>query len=101
MEEFYQNVGQRYLSLSEDEKEIVRRLKNSPDGEVIMKVLGPGITNMMIQLAKPKTVTSEAVEQAVSSSSEITKGLMGKGKKRTVNRRKKPYKNKRSGLGSK
>ena len=56
MEELIKVFGERYASLTEDEKEIVRGLQGTAEGRVLAKILGPDIMGL-IRLRKPtKTV---------------------------------------------
>tara|TARA_R100001224_G_scaffold101288_1_gene72819 strand:+ start:94 stop:288 length:195 start_codon:yes stop_codon:yes gene_type:complete len=56
MEELIRIFGERYASLSEDEKEIIRGLQGTAEGRVLSKILGPDIMGL-IKLKKPvKTV---------------------------------------------
>ena len=41
MEEFFQQIRDRFRSLDEDEKDIIRGLVGTPEGRVLAKVLGP------------------------------------------------------------
>ena len=52
MEEFIKGIKQRYASLSDEEKDIVRSLAGTMEGRVIAKVLGPEIMSQ-INFRKP------------------------------------------------
>ena len=41
MEELIKVFGERYASLTDDEKEIVRGLQGTAEGRVLAKILGP------------------------------------------------------------
>tara|TARA_E500000318_G_scaffold22297_2_gene22580 strand:+ start:405 stop:599 length:195 start_codon:yes stop_codon:yes gene_type:complete len=56
MEELIKIFGERYASLSEDEKEIVRGLQGTAEGRVLSKILGPDIMGL-IKLKKPVQTT--------------------------------------------
>tara|TARA_A100000172_G_scaffold27796_2_gene16351 strand:- start:1251 stop:1445 length:195 start_codon:yes stop_codon:yes gene_type:complete len=56
MEELIKIFGERYASLSEDEKEIVRGLQGTAEGRVLSKILGPDIMGL-IKLKKPTQTT--------------------------------------------
>ena len=47
MEELIKIFGERYASLSEDEKEIVRGLQGTAEGRVLSKILGPDIMGLI------------------------------------------------------
>jgi len=47
-------ITENYLSLTEREKEMLRRLSKSPEAAVVVKVLGPEFLQLLNQMAQPK-----------------------------------------------
>ena len=41
MEEFFNQLRERYLALSEEEKDVIRSLMGTEQGRVLGKILGP------------------------------------------------------------
>lgn len=52
MEEFFNQIRDRYLSLSDEEKDIIRGMTGTEEGRILAKVLGPELMSQ-IRLRKP------------------------------------------------
>jgi len=52
MEEFFNQLRERYLALSEEEKDVIRSLMGTEQGRVLGKILGPEIASQ-INLRRP------------------------------------------------
>ena len=52
MEEFFNQLRERYLALSEEEKDVIRSLMGTELGRVLGKILGPEISSQ-INLRRP------------------------------------------------
>jgi|TARA_B100000085_G_C18280273_1_gene405922 hypothetical protein len=52
MEEFFNQLKERYLALSEEEKDVIRSLMGTEQGRVLLKILGPEIASQ-INLRRP------------------------------------------------
>lgn len=57
LEEYKTVLQQRYMQLSEEEKEIIRRFRGSEASIVLGKVLGPEMQGLITMLAAPNTAT--------------------------------------------
>ena len=58
MEEFFNQLRERYLALPEEEKDIIRSLMGTEQGRVLAKILGPEVAGQ-IKLRRP----AEPVQQ--------------------------------------
>jgi len=47
-------IRENYLSLTEQEKETLRRLSKAPEAQVVIKVLGPEFLQLLNAMAQPK-----------------------------------------------
>lgn len=63
MEEFFQQIRDRFRSLDEDEKDIIRGLVGTPEGRVLAKVLGP---ELMAQI-RLKTPTGSTLRRGLGA----------------------------------
>lgn len=63
MEEYIQEVSERYLNLPEESKDILRSVKGTPVGEVLAEVLGPEVGGLMGQLRDPMPMEEPPVEE--------------------------------------
>ena len=52
MEEFFNQLRERYLALPEEEKDVIRSLMGTEQGRVLGKILGPEISSQ-INLRSP------------------------------------------------
>ena len=52
MEEFFNQLRERYLALPEEEKDVIRSLMGTEQGRVLGKILGPEISGQ-INLRRP------------------------------------------------
>ena len=43
MEEFFQQIRERFNALEEEEKNLIRGLVGTPEGRVLAKILGPDL----------------------------------------------------------
>jgi hypothetical protein len=59
LNEYMSTLGQRYLQLADEEKEILRGLRNQPAGEILQKVFGQEMAPLFSQLAQPKPMTPQ------------------------------------------
>ena len=55
LEDYQNQVGQRYLSLTDAQKESLRKFKETKNGQILMQVLGPEFAPLLNQLAEPKS----------------------------------------------
>ncbi len=58
MEEFFNQLRERYLALPEEEKDVIRSLMGTEQGRVLAKILGPEVAGQ-INLRRP----AEPVQQ--------------------------------------
>ena len=58
MEEFFNQLRERYLALSEEEKDVIRSLMGTEQGIVLSKILGPEISGQ-INLRRPEQVVPQ------------------------------------------
>tara|TARA_S200002703_G_scaffold87837_1_gene75755 strand:- start:545 stop:739 length:195 start_codon:yes stop_codon:yes gene_type:complete len=56
MEEFFQQIRDRFRSLDDEEKNLIRALVGTPEGRVLAKVLGPELM-AQIRLRAPASLT--------------------------------------------
>lgn len=61
------DLGKRYLQLPEEEKEVLRNLRNQPAGEILQKVFGQEMAPLFSQLAQPKPMTPQTSPQEVTA----------------------------------
>jgi len=59
MEEFFNQIRERYLSLSEDEKDVLRSMVGTEQGRILSKILGPDIMSRI----RPKQPTNMATQR--------------------------------------
>ena len=52
MEEFFNQLRERYLALPEEEKDVIRSLMGTEQGRVLGKILGPEVAGQ-INLRRP------------------------------------------------
>ena len=55
MEEFFNQLRERYLALPEEEKDVIRSLMGTEQGRVLAKILGPEVAGQinLRRLAEP------------------------------------------------
>jgi len=58
MEEFFNQLRERYLALPEEEKDVIRSLMGTEQGRVLGKILGPEIAGQ-INLRRPEQVVPQ------------------------------------------
>ena len=58
MEEFFNQLRERYLALPEEEKDVIRSLMGTEQGRVLGKILGPEISSQ-INLRRPEQVVPQ------------------------------------------
>jgi len=56
MEEFFNQIRERYLALSDEEKDIIRGMVGTAEGRVLSKILGPELM-AQINLRSPSGAT--------------------------------------------
>jgi|DEB0MinimDraft_10_1074344.scaffolds.fasta_scaffold123518_2 hypothetical protein len=54
MEEFFNQIRERYIALSDEEKDTIRAMAGTEQGRVLSKVLGPELMSQ-IRLRRPTT----------------------------------------------
>lgn len=65
LKDYMDTLGQRYLQLTEEEKETLRRLRTQPVGDVLQKVFGAEMAPLFSQLAQPKPLTPKEPTKTV------------------------------------
>ena len=63
MEEFFKQIRERFISLSDEDKNIIRGLVGTSEGRVLSKILGP---ELMAQI-KLKSPTSKLTKRGLAS----------------------------------
>lgn len=83
MEEYIQQVSERYLGLPEESKDILRSIKGTPVGDVLAEVLGPEVGGLMEQLRGPMPV-----EEPMEELMPMAQGGFVKRRKKSVAKKK-------------
>lgn len=58
MEEFFNQIRERYMALSEEEKDSIRAMAGTEQGRILSKVLGPELM-AQIRLRRPASAVQQ------------------------------------------
>jgi hypothetical protein len=87
LEDYKNELQQRYLSLDEDQKEKVREFKNSEVSEIFSYLLGPELNPLLSMLRSPTPKQGSALT-VIEESQPMSKGGLVSRPKKSVAKKK-------------